>query len=35
VVKAEAPDEIVALISKRDIISYYHARTGTAGPVVY
>ena len=25
VVKEEAPDEIVAMISKRDIISYYHA----------
>ncbi len=35
VVKAEDPDEIVALISKRDIISYYHARTGTGGPGIY
>jgi CIC family chloride channel protein len=35
VVKAEAPDEIVALISKRDIISYYHARTGASGPGIY
>ena len=26
VVKEEAPDEIVGMISKRDIISYYHAR---------
>ena len=27
VVKEEAPDEIVAMISKRDIISYYHDRS--------
>ncbi len=26
VVREEAPDEIVAMISKRDIISYYHSR---------
>ncbi len=26
VVKEEAPDEIIAMISKRDIISYYHSR---------
>ena len=26
VVKEEAPDEIIAMISKRDIIGYYHAR---------
>jgi chloride channel protein, CIC family len=32
VVKEEAPDEIVAMISKRDIIGYYHSRTGTVGP---
>jgi CIC family chloride channel protein len=32
VVKEEAPDEIIAMISKRDIISYYHSRTGTLGP---
>ncbi len=32
VVREEAPDEIVAMISKRDIIGYYHSRTGTAGP---
>jgi CIC family chloride channel protein len=32
VVKAEAPDEIVALISKRDIIGCYHSRTGSVGP---
>ncbi len=31
VVKEEAPDEIEAMISKRDIISYYHARTGSMG----
>lgn len=34
VVKEEAPDEIVAMISKRDIIGYYHSRTGTSGPKV-
>ncbi len=34
VVKEEAPDEIVAMISKRDIIGYYHSRTGTAGPSI-
>ena len=28
VVKEEAPDEIIALISKRDIIGYYHSRPG-------
>jgi chloride channel protein, CIC family len=33
VVKEEAPDEIIAMISKRDIISYYHSRTGTVGPI--
>jgi len=27
VVKEEAPEEIVAMISKRDIISYYHSRS--------
>ncbi|MGB8991091.1 MAG: chloride channel protein [Desulfobaccales bacterium] len=27
----EAPDKIVAMISKREIISYYHSRTGTTG----
>ena len=32
VVQEEAPDEIVAMISKRDIIGYYHSRTGTVGP---
>jgi len=32
VVKEDAPDEIIAMISKRAIISYYHSRTGTAGP---
>jgi chloride channel protein, CIC family len=34
VVKEDTPDEIVAMISKRDIISYYHSRTGTAGPSI-
>ena len=34
VVRKEAPDEIVAMISKRDIIGYYHSKTGTAGPKV-
>jgi CIC family chloride channel protein len=34
VVKEDAPDEIVAMISKRDIIEYYHSRTGTAGPSI-
>ncbi|MFZ0051293.1 MAG: chloride channel protein [Desulfobaccales bacterium] len=34
VVKEDAPDEIIAMISKRDIIGYYHSRTGTAGPSV-
>ena len=32
VVKEETPDEIIAMISKRDIIGYYHSRTGTARP---
>jgi len=32
VVKEEAPDEIVAMISKRDIIGYYHSRTVRKGP---
>jgi chloride channel protein, CIC family len=31
VVKEEAPDEIVAMISKRDIIGYYHSRTDKEG----
>ncbi len=31
VVKQGVPDEIVAMISKRDIIGYYHSRTGTKG----
>ncbi len=31
VVRERAPDEIVAMISKREIIGYYHSRTGTAG----
>jgi CIC family chloride channel protein len=35
VVKENAPDEIVAMISKRDIIGYYHSRTGTARPGIY
>ena len=26
VVKEEAPEEIVGMISKRDIIGYYHSR---------
>ncbi len=34
VVRQEAPDEIDAMISKRDIIGYYHSKTGTAGPKV-
>ena len=28
VVQEDAPDKIVAMISKRDIISYYHAKGG-------
>jgi hypothetical protein len=32
VVKEGAPDEIIAMISKRDIIGYYHSRTGTQVP---
>ena len=32
VVRQEAPDEIIAMISKRDIIGYYHSRTGTVRP---
>ena len=28
VVKTEAPNDIVGMLSKRDIISYYHSRTG-------
>ncbi len=32
VVRQEAPDEIIAMISKRDIIGYYHSRTGTVAP---
>ena len=31
VVQEGAPDEIIAMISKRDIIGYYHSRTGTKG----
>jgi CIC family chloride channel protein len=31
VVQADAPDKIVAMISKLDIIGYYHARGGTGG----
>ncbi len=27
VVREEAPDKIVAMLSKRDIISYYHSRS--------
>jgi CIC family chloride channel protein len=27
VVKEEAPDDIVGMVSKRDIISYYHSHT--------
>jgi CIC family chloride channel protein len=34
VVKEEAPDEIIAMISKRDIIGYYHSRTGTGRPTI-
>jgi chloride channel protein, CIC family len=34
VVKEETPDEIIAMISKRDIIGYYHSRTGTAKPII-
>ena len=34
VVKAKDPDKIVAMISKRDIIDYYHARAGRVGPSV-
>jgi len=34
VMKEDTPDEIVAMISKRDIIGYYHSRTGTGGPGV-
>ena len=34
VVKEDTPDEIVAMISKRDIIGYYHSRTGTVRPGV-
>jgi len=34
VVKEGAPDEIVAMISKRDIIGYYHSRTGISGPKI-
>jgi CIC family chloride channel protein len=34
VVKEDAPDEIVAMISKRDIIGYYHSRTETMGPSI-
>jgi len=32
--KENAPDEIVAMISKRDITGYYHSRTGTVGPSI-
>jgi len=32
--KENAPDEIVAMISKREIIGYYHSRTGTVGPSI-
>jgi CBS domain containing-hemolysin-like protein len=28
VVKEEAPNDIVGMIAKRDIISYYHSHTG-------
>lgn len=31
VVKEGAPDEIIAMISKRDIIGYYHSHTSTKG----
>ena len=34
VVKEEAPDEIIAMISKRDIIGYYHSKTGPVGPSI-
>ena len=34
VVQEDAPDKIVAMISKRDIIGYYHSKTGTAGTKV-
>jgi hypothetical protein len=30
-VKEEAPDEIFAMIAKRDIIGYYHSQTGVKG----
>ncbi len=32
VVEEDGPDEIIAMISKRAIISYYHSRTGAGGP---
>jgi CIC family chloride channel protein len=32
VVKEGAPDEIIAMISKRDIIGYYHSRTSSQVP---
>jgi len=31
VVQEAVPDEIIAMISKRDIIGYYHSRTGAKG----
>jgi chloride channel protein, CIC family len=31
VVKVEDPDQIVAMVSKRDIIGYYHSRTSPGG----
>jgi len=34
VVKENAPDEIIAMISKRDIIGYYHSQTGAGGPSI-
>ncbi|MGA7562202.1 MAG: chloride channel protein [Desulfobaccales bacterium] len=34
VVKENAPDEIIAMISKRDIIGYYHSRTEARGPSI-
>jgi CBS domain-containing protein len=34
VMKEDSPDEIEAMISKRDIIGYYHSRAGTSGPIV-
>jgi len=31
VVKEEAPNDIVGMLTKRDIISYYHSRTQRPG----